>query len=574
MLSLTSPFSSFSFCSSPSPPSLALNTTSPSTNTTKSDRFPIIVIFHDLRSTFALRAICDPNPLIFRLRATPLGLSPDCHIPGICRRIFSNVVFGFSGEVTNDELTKVQKCMPRAIWYRELDGRVHKAEDASMMRRVDDDDERRRRRRRQLLQLSQQQQQQQPVVKEFQAFDESRSGLGPPIDLNNITGMPLSCGDGTAATCSNNNNNKAAVQAFSSPMDKNQSLGPILWNLDRIDQLKLPLNNIYSYGGSGGGSKSSGTGTGVTIYTIDSGIYLDHQEFKQASKPNQTRASYGYNFVDDNNDASDCDGHGTHVSATAAGLQVGVAKNANIVSVRILDCTGSGSVSDTVAALDWVAANARKPAVAALSLGISVGSWSRVLEDAVRALVNNYGVTVVVASGNSAMDACYVAPANVPEVITVGATDLPSKYNSSLYSTMQQETLYTWSNTGPCVDIFAPGVDIYSACGGESRCDEVVEDAYAYASGTSMAVPVAALYLESNPNAQPSEVMNAVTTAATQGVISNNGNGNGSISAVKPGTPNKLVYSKIIGNGCGSGTNGSSSASTPQGIGVSASGGP
>ena len=85
-----------------------------------------------------------------------------------------------------------------------------------------------------------------------------------------------------------------------------------------------------------------------------------------------------------------------------------------MVAVRILDCTGSGSISDTVAALDWVAANAKKPAVVTLSLGIQIGSWSRVLEEAVRSLVQNHGITVTVAAGNSQVDACYVAPANVP----------------------------------------------------------------------------------------------------------------------------------------------------------------
>ena len=55
--------------------------------------------------------------------------------------------------------------------------------------------------------------------------------------------------------------------------------------------------------------------------------------------------------------------------------QVGVAKDADVVAVRILDCTGSGTISDTVAGLDWVAANHRSPAVVTLSLGIQVGGW-------------------------------------------------------------------------------------------------------------------------------------------------------------------------------------------------------
>ena len=51
------------------------------------------------------------------------------------------------------------------------------------------------------------------------------------------------------------------------------------------------------------------------------------------------------------------------------------------------------------------------------------------------------------------------------------------------------EDIYRWSNTGPCIDIFAPGVDIFSACGGPSRCEVVDDHSYTYASGTSMAVP-------------------------------------------------------------------------------------
>lgn len=269
--------------------------------------------------------------------------------------------------------------------------------------------------------------------------------------------------------------------------------------------------------------------------------------------------------------ANDCDGHGTHVAGTAAGLQVGIAKDASIVSVRMLDCSGSGTISNTVAALDWVAANAKKPAVVTLSLGIQVGSWSRVLEDAVRSLVTNHGVIVVVASGNSAVDACNVAPANVPEAITVAATAVDpqpgqspnqsgqnssnsndSNNNTTLDSQSgtnvdtsagmtPMEPIYRWSNTGPCVDLFAPGVDVYSACGGASRCAVVDNSSYTYASGTSMAVPlvagVAALYLEQAPLATPQVVAAAVTGEATLGVIDP--------LEFQQGTPNRLVFSKL-----------------------------
>lgn len=94
---------------------------------------------------------------------------------------------------------------------------------------------------------------------------------------------------------------------------------------------------------------------------------------------------------------------------------------------------------------------------------------------------------VVVASGNSGVDACYVAPANVPDVITAAASNVATKYNGTKFG--DSEPLYSWSNSGPCIDIFAPGVDIYSACGGASRCTSVDGKSYTYASGTSMAVP-------------------------------------------------------------------------------------
>jgi subtilisin family serine protease len=484
--------------------------------------------------------MCHPNSLVFRLRAAPLGLPDYCHMPNICRRVYSTAIFGFAGEVTSEELAKVNRCLPRAVWYRELDGKVHKAEDPRLQKHAahpssygsssrfssDTTEFTTNNKRRALLQAQnaqqkqQQQQENSPHVLAFNDFNSSRSTEGPPIDLTNITGI---------------NSNNGGVTAFSSSGNKSQSLGPVLWNLDRVDQRDLPFDGTYSYGTA----ESSGTGTGVTIYTIDSGIIKTHQEFQKAGDPSSSRASYGYNFVDDNEDANDCDGHGTHVSATAAGLQVGIAKNANVVSVRILDCNGSGTISDTVAALDWVAANAKKPAVATLSLGIQVGSWSRTLEDAVRSLVNNHGVTVVVASGNSQVDACYVAPANVPEVITVAATDVKTKYNGTYKG--DPEEMYEWSNTGPCVDIFAAGVDIYSACGGQSRCDEVTNDAYTYASGTSMAVPsvagVAALYLEANPNATPQDVAAVLLGGATQNVVDG--------SPFKAGTPNRMLYSKV-----------------------------
>lgn len=332
---------------------------------------------------------------------------------------------------------------------------------------------------------------------------------------------------------SNLTNEEISIDA---PGVKKQDVHLALWNLDRIDQRDLPLDKSYHYGTN----TSVGTGSGVNIYILDSGIHPSHREFQNWNNANKSRASYGFDFVDDVEIAEDCDGHGTHVASTAIGRSVGIAKQANVIGVRVLDCEGSGNISTTVAGLDWVTANYEKPAVVALSLGVSIGRWSQTLEDSVRTLIETHGVPVVVASGNSGVDSCYVAPANVPQTITVAASDLDTKFSETKLE--DAESVYRWSNTGRCVDLFAPGVDIYGACGGIGRCDEVTDESYTWASGTSMAVPhvagVVALYLGEFPRATPARVKKEIVSKATKGKIFSD--------LMKEGTPNRMLYSNLL----------------------------
>lgn len=275
-------------------------------------------------------------------------------------------------------------------------------------------------------------------------------------------------------------------------MDTQQS--PPSWGLDRVDQRDLPLDDAYTYN-----TKASN----VTAYIIDTGVLTEHSTFGG-------RASGGKDFVDNDNDATDENGHGTHVAGTVGGEEYGLAKGVQIVPVRVLNANGSGTTAQVVAGIDWVAANASGPSVANMSLG---GGPDDALDDAVRGAIEK-GVTFGVAAGNSADDASGYSPARVSEAITVAASD-------------KRDAQAGFSNYGSVVDLYAPGVNITSAWndGGENTI-----------SGTSMATPhvvgAAALYLADHPDATPAQVAEALTSTATPDKITN----------PTGSTPNKLLY--------------------------------
>lgn len=263
-----------------------------------------------------------------------------------------------------------------------------------------------------------------------------------------------------------------------------QITSPYLWGLDRVDQ-RSGKNGSYVYGP---------TGAGVTAYVIDSGIRADHVEFTG-------RIGAGATVFNDGRGASDCYGHGTHVSGTLGGTTYGVAKGVTIVPVKVLDCQGEGYDSQVIAGIDWIIAThaAGVPAVANISLG--TGS---AVNDAVRALVAD-GVTTAIAAGNRSVDACTRSPAQVREALTVAAID-PSESEAS------------FSNYGSCVDLYAPGVDVLSASYASSTGAVVYK-------GTSMATPhvagAAALILSARGYLDPATVAAEIVGKATPGVVHN-----------------------------------------------------
>jgi subtilisin family serine protease len=272
---------------------------------------------------------------------------------------------------------------------------------------------------------------------------------------------------------------------------------PPSWGLDRIDQRNRPLDSSYTF---------PNTASNVHIYIIDTGIRTTHNDFGG-------RAVHGRDTVDNDNNATDCHGHGTHVAGTAGGSAYGVAKGATLVAVRVLNCAGSGTTTAIVGGINWVTANAIRPAVANMSLGGPGTNTS--INNAVANSISS-GISYAIAAGNSNSNACNFSPALVPAAITVGATT-------------DTDARASFSNFGTCLDLFGPGQAITAPWFSSDSATNTI-------SGTSMASPhaagVAALVVSANPTWTPAQVRNEMVNDATTNVVTGAGSG----------SPNRLLF--------------------------------
>lgn len=299
-------------------------------------------------------------------------------------------------------------------------------------------------------------------------------------------------------------------QDFSIFFDK--IIGEHDWGRDRIDQRSPELDGIYN---------PKNNGEGVHVYIVDSGIRATHIEF-------DGRIGSGFSAIGDPNDLEDCTGHGTHVTGIIGGATFGVANQVILHPVRIIDCNEKGNFRDLIRALDWIAEDIEthdhEPAVINLSVGGSgKDSQNRAVKNAIETLTS-HDINVVVAAGNDRTSyICNKPLISADGSITVGATTI-------------RDERWIDTNFGRCIDIFAPGQNVFSAGYLNDTASETK-------SGTSMAAPhvtgAVAIFLAMNPDATSTEVKNAIINNATDYAIQGAGTE----------SPNKLLRIPELGGG-------------------------
>ncbi|KAI9020259.1 peptidase S8/S53 domain-containing protein, partial [Phycomyces nitens] len=257
------------------------------------------------------------------------------------------------------------------------------------------------------------------------------------------------------------------------------------WGLSRISQRLSGTFDTYGY--------DEMAGSGINVYVLDTGVNAEHSDFEK-------RASLSLNLVYSEPE-TDMGGHGTHVAGKIAGRTYGIAKSANIRSVKILGRSGDGTTASLIKGITHVIETA-EPGKSVINLSLS-GPKSRMIDEVLSKAARDYNIPIFVSAGNAGTDACYFSPSSNQDVFVVGATNI-------------NDEVPTFSNVGQCVHVYAPGANIKSTWIGSSTAIQSLD-------GTSMACPhvtgIAASLMATKSYRNVHELYDEIRSIATKDLL-------------------------------------------------------